>query len=98
MVCYREVEIMINLIYTPQRADFKAEYIINNDILTVTIDNKTETFDFAGLEEGIAEEIIAETLPINPVVSVEKIGDEINVTVIRFYTFEEKEEFENGNN
>lgn len=45
---------MIDLIYLPQRADFKAEYIINNDILTVTIDNKTETFNFTGLEEGVA--------------------------------------------
>lgn len=89
---------MINLIYTPQRADIKAEYTVNNDILTIKIDGTVETFDFTGLEEGIAEEIIAETLPINPVVSVEKIGDEINVTVIRFYTFAEKEEFENGTN
>ena len=89
---------MINLIETPQRADFKAEYIINNDILTVRIDNITEIFDFTGLEEGIAEEIIAEILPINPIISAEKIGDTINIKVIRFYTFEEKELFENGNN
>lgn len=89
---------MINLIETPQRADIKAEYITNNDILTVTIDEITETFDFTGLKEGRAEEIIAEILPVNPIVSVEKIGDVVNVTVIRFYTFEEKELFENVEN
>lgn len=89
---------MINLIYSPQRADFKAEYIVNNDILTVKIGDKEENFDFTGLEEGVAEEIIAEELPINPVISAEKIGDVIDVEVIRFYTFEEKELFENGNN
>ena len=89
---------MINLIYTPQRADIKAEYTVNNDILTIKIDGTVETFDFTGLEEGTAEEIVTEILPINPIISVEKIGDEINVTVIRFYTFEEKELFENGNN
>lgn len=26
---------MINLIYTPQRSDFKAEYAINDDVLTI---------------------------------------------------------------
>ena len=89
---------MINLIYTPQRADIKVEYVINDDVLTVIIDNVTEIFDFTGFEEGIAEEIIAETLPINPIISAEKIGDTVNIKVIRFYTFEEKELFENGDN
>lgn len=92
---------MINLIYTPQRADFKADYIVNNDVLTVTIDDKKEIFDFTGLEEGIAEEIIAEILPINPIMSVEKTDNTVNVTVIRFYGEEEKSLFEvvqNGEN
>lgn len=92
------MEIIINLIKTPQRADIKVEYTINGDILTVTIDEITEIFDFTGFEEGIAEEIIAEHLPINPVISAEKIGDIVTVRVIRFYTFEEKELFENGTN
>ena len=87
---------MINLIYTPQRADFKIEYIINNDILTVKMDNVAETFDFTGVEEGIAEEIITEVLPINPIVSAEKIGDTVNITAIRFYGEDEKEVFEIG--
>jgi hypothetical protein len=87
---------MINLTYTPQRADFKAEYTINNDVLTVTISDATEVFDFTGLPEGRAEEIEVENLPLNPVVSVEKVGNIVNITVIRFYTFDEKELFENG--
>ena len=87
---------MINLIYTPQRAEIKAEYIVDNDVLTVKIDDVEEVFDFTGLEEGMAEEIIAEALPINPIVKVEKIGDTVNVTVIRFYGADEKEVFENG--
>ena len=89
---------MINLIETPQRADSKAEYTINGDILTVKINNIEETFDFTGFEEGTAEEIIAEVLPINPIVSAEKVGDVINITVIRFYGEGEKEVFENGTN
>lgn len=89
---------MINLIYTPQRSDIKSHYEINGDILTVTIGESTEVFDFTGLEEGIAEEIIVETLPINPIVSVEKIGGIVNITVIRFYSADEKEVFEHGEN
>ncbi len=89
---------MINLIETPQRADIQAEYIVDNDVLTVTIDGISEMFDFTGLGEGIAEEIMVEVLPINPIISAEKIGDVINLTVIRFYTFEEKELFEDGTN
>lgn len=87
---------MINLSYTPQRADLKAEYTVNGDVLTIKIGEIEEIFDFTGLEEGIAEEIIAENLPINPIVSVEKIGDIVNVTVIRFYGADEKEVFEVG--
>lgn len=87
---------MINLIYTPQRADIKAEYTVNGDILTVKIRETTETFDFMGLPEGRAEEIIAEALPVNPIVAVEKTGDAIDITVIRFYSFDEKELFEVG--
>ena len=89
---------MINLICSPQRSDLKSEYMIKNDVLTVAIGETTESFDFTGLAEGIAEEIITETLPINPIVSAEKIGDTINITVIRFYGVDEKEVFEDGTN
>lgn len=85
---------MVNLIYTPQRADIKVEYTINYDILTVKIEDIEEVFDFTGLEEGIAEEIIAEELPINPVISAEKIGDIVNIVAIRFYGEDEKHLFE----
>jgi len=85
---------MINVIETPQRNDLKAEYLTSNDVLTVTIDDTTEVFDFTGLAEGRAEEIIAEVLPICPIVSVEKTGDIVNITVIRFYGEDEKEIFE----
>nr|DAM13543.1 MAG TPA: hypothetical protein [Caudoviricetes sp.] len=85
---------MINLTYTPQRADFKAEYKVEDDVLTVKIGTIEETFDFTGLPKGIAEEIIVEKLPINPIVSVEKANDVIDITVIRFYSKEEKYLFE----
>lgn len=84
---------MINLIYSPQRADVKAEYIVNNDILTVKL-NGMETFNFTGLGEGMAEEIIAEHIPDNPIISANKVGDTINITVIQFYGEDEKHLFE----
>lgn len=87
---------MINLVYTPQRADITVEYIVDGDVLTVKMGEIEEVFDFTGLEEGQAEEIIAEALPINPIISAKKIGDTVNVEVIRFYSPEEKELFENG--
>lgn len=89
---------MISLIETPQRADFKVAYVVNGDILTVRIDEVMEHFDFTGLEEGIAEEIIAEILPINPIIGASKVGNTVNITVIRFYGEDEKEVFENGTN
>lgn len=89
---------MINLIYSPQRADIKAEYTVSNDKLTVKIDGIEEIFDFAGLEEGVAEEIITEVLPINPIISAEKISDTVIIKVIRFYGEDEKEVFEIGTN
>lgn len=86
---------MISLSYTPQQNSFlKAEYTIENDILTVTISDTIETFDFTGLAEGITEEIIVEILPINPIVSVEKIADTVYVTAIRLYSTDEKDLFE----
>lgn len=89
---------MINLIKTPQRADIKAEYKVDNDILTIEINGVSEVFDFTGPEEGVAEEIIVELLPINPIISVEKIGDTVNIQAIYFYGEGEKEVFENGKN
>lgn len=87
---------MINLIENPQRADVKAIYEINGDMLTVTIDDNIEIFDFTGLSEGVAEEIIVEVLPINPIVKVEKVLDVVIIEVIRFYNIDDKELFENG--
>ncbi len=85
---------MINLIETPQRADMKVEYNVNGDVLTVKIGEIEEIFDFTGFEEGVVEEIIAEELPVNPVVTAEKTGNVVNVTVIRFYGEDEKHLFE----
>jgi hypothetical protein len=92
------VESVIDLILMPQRSGFKAEYQISGDVLSIAIDGESENFDFTGLEEGVAGEIITETLPVNPVISVGKTGDIVTVKAIRFYGEDEKEVFESGEN
>lgn len=87
---------MIKIIETPQRSDYKIEHTITGDILTVTLNGITEEFDFTGMPEGRAEEITVEHLKINPVLDAEKVGDEITITLLRFYGEDEKEEFEIG--
>lgn len=86
---------MINLIKTPQRADFKISYETDKDKLIIKIDNTEEIFDFTGLPEGRAESIEPEVLPINPIISAEKTGDTITVLLIQFYGGEEAHLYEN---
>lgn len=88
---------MIDLIKTPQRSDYKVEFSTVEDILTVTInDDISEVFDFTGLPDGIAEDIIIENLPVNPILNVKKEDGKVVVEVLRFYSTEEKELFEIG--
>ena len=89
---------MIKIIETPQRADMKINYVVDGDILNVTIDGVTEEFDFTGLPEGRMTEIEPDELKVNPIVGAEKIGDEITIRLIRFYDKDEKEVYEFGEN
>ena len=89
---------MIKIIETPQYATFKYAYEIKDNVLTLSMNEETEVLDLTELEEGQAEFIELEVLPINPVVSIEKMGEVIEVTLIRFYDDDEKELFENGEN
>ena len=89
---------MIKIIETPQYSWFKYTYEIEGDILTLSMNEETEVLDLTDLPEGRAESIELEVLPINPVVAIEKTGEVIEVTLIRFYDSDEKEEFENGEN
>jgi hypothetical protein len=60
------------------------------------MNEETEVLDLTDLPEGQAESIELEVLPINPVASIQKTGEVIEVTLIRFYDSDEKELFENG--
>ena len=90
------MEIIIRIIETPQYAPFQYTYEIKGDVLTLVMDKETEVLDLTELEDGKAESIELEVLPINPIVSIEKAGETIEVTLIRFYGDDEKDVFENG--
>ena len=85
---------MIKLIKTPQRVDFKVIYEIKGDVLTVTMGELKESFDFTGLPEGRAESITPDILIINPIIGAEKTGDTVTVTVIEFYGESERAAYE----
>ena len=87
---------MIRIIESPQYSSFKYTYEIKGDILTLTMNKETEVLYLTELEDGQAESIKLEVLPINPVISIEKAGDVIEVKLIRFYDDDEKEVFEYG--
>jgi hypothetical protein len=87
---------MILIIETPQRADMVISHTIEEDVLTIAIDGISEAFDFTDFPEGRADEIIPDILPVNPIVSAEKQGDTVTVTLIRFYGVDEKEVYENA--
>ena len=87
---------MIKIIEAPQYSSFKYTYEIKGDVLTLTMNEESEVLDLTDLEDGKAESIELEVLPINPVVSIEKTGEIIEVTLIRFYDDDEKELFEHG--
>ena len=89
---------MIKITEIPQYSSYKYTYEIKGDILTLTMNEESEVLDLTELDEGQAELIELEVLPINPVVSIEKTGEVIEVTLIRFYDDDEKELFENGEN
>ena len=88
------MEIIIELELIPIRFDKSVDYKIDNDKLIVEIDGIKEEFDFTGFEEGIAEEIEVEYLPINPIIDVKKEGNTVSIKACRFYSFDEKELFE----
>lgn len=84
---------MIN--YTPQRSDFyTSTYQLENDVLTISLNDVVETFDFSEFPDGVADEIIPDLLPINPIVSVERVDGVLNITVIQFYGESEKSVYE----
>lgn len=74
----------MKLIISPQRSDYIYSYALSGDILTVTIDGVSDEFNFTGLSDGTAGEIVT-SLPVNPVICAEKINGELTVRIIAFH-------------
>lgn len=92
----------MNIIESPQRTDayelrYKQE---TEDILKVTHVKgdvqTTELFDFTGVADGKAQSIIAETLPLNPILSAERVNGVLTVEVLKTYNKQEKPRYEGG--
>lgn len=75
----------MQILYSPQRSDGSIEYQFQSERITVTIGNITDTFDFSSFPNGKAEvEEIETTLPVNPIISAERVDGELRV-VLRYY-------------
>lgn len=68
---------------SPQVNSEKIEYIFKNNIITATLNSKTDTFDFTNMPDGICENIETE-LEINPIISVKKEEGVLFVELLNF--------------
>ncbi len=71
----------------PGRPPHTLEYSTDGDILTVTHTAgevvTTDTFDFTGTPDGELDmESIETSLPVQPILSAERVGGELNVEVL----------------
>jgi hypothetical protein len=73
----------MNIKHSPQRSDNVVEYDFGNDKITVTVNNESDTFDFSGFTDGIAENIET-SLPVNPIISAEKKEGILHLELINF--------------
>lgn len=71
--------------YSPQRSDSSLEYTFSGDIVTATLDGKSDVFDFSGLPAS-REAIIESTLDPCPVLAAERTADgELIVTLLKHH-------------
>lgn len=93
---------IIKILLTPQVSDKKNfKYNFNDDVLTIKIGDKNDTFDFTGLPDGRLEmydkegnELIQTTLRVNPLIKAEKKDGVLYLTLLNRIgidaTYEEK--------
>lgn len=71
--------------FYPQRRDLSQKIIIDKEIITITINDKTEVFDFTNMPEGKMDNIEIEILPFNPIVSAERINGVLKIEILKFH-------------
>ena len=73
--------------YIPQRNDNTLEYQFDGEVITVTYNGETDTFDFSILEEGDKADAqnIETTLPVNPIISARRENGEVKVELLKYH-------------
>lgn len=74
---------MMKIKYSPQRSEERIEYIFEGERIIATFNGDSDTFDFSDFPDGYAENIET-TLPVNPIVSAERIDGELHVELLNF--------------
>lgn len=75
--------------YSPQRSDDKIGYEFNGEIITITIGEVSDVFDFSTIPDGVMvtdeDNPVVTTLPINPIVSAKRVNGELFLELLYFY-------------
>lgn len=86
----------MKVFYSPQVNMMQIiSYQFNREIVTVTINNETEQFDFSNLPDGKAENIESDIFEFCPVLSAERKDGMLYLELLNFISFDatEKERF-----
>ena len=69
---------------SPQRSDLNLSYTFNGEVIECTYGEQTDVFDFSAMPEGKMVGIETD-LPINPIISAERINGELFVELLYFH-------------
>ncbi|WP_110665202.1 hypothetical protein [Salinicola halophilus] len=69
----------------PQRSDLGVKYSATEDVLTVEVGDRVDTFDFTDAPDGTFDEFTSETLPVCPILRARKDGDALTVWALGWY-------------
>lgn len=87
----REME-MMKVLFSPQVSERVLKYEFKNDVVTATLNGVTDTFDFSGMPDGIADSIESEVFDFNPVLSAKKESNTLYLELINFIGTDATEE------
>ena len=72
----------MRIAYIPQRTNLDVTYVFDGERITATLGGVSDTFDFSGLPDGEAADIISVLDPC-PVLSARRVNGELRVTLLR---------------
>ena len=73
----------MKVLFSPQVNDEIIEYNFEREKITAIYKGESDTFDFSSFPDGKAENIET-SLPVNPIVSAERIDGVLHVKLINF--------------